>query len=80
MLLFVAIDPESKGGHFSVLLQSSNCLLQENKKVRVLPRPQAKSSPSLSSSNSSSRPSITRDRNGFKDTNRFRISWKVSDI
>ena len=69
MLLFVAIDPEGKGGHFSVLLQSSNCLLLENKNVRVLPRPQAKYSPSSSSSSSSSnsRVSITPDRNGFKE-------------
>ena len=69
MLLFVAIDPEGKGGHFNVLFQSSNCLLQENKKVRVLPRPQDKSSPSSTSSSSSSnsRVSITLDRNGFKE-------------
>ena len=60
--LFVPIEPEGKDGHLNVLFQSSNCLLQENKKVRVLPRPQAKSSPS-----SSSRVSITRDRNGFKE-------------
>ena len=50
MLLFVAIEPEGKDGHFNVLFQSSNCLLYENKKVRVLPRSQAKSSPSSSSS------------------------------
>ena len=64
MLLFVAIEPEGKDGHLNVLFQSPNCLLQENKKVSVLPRPQAKSSPS---SSSSSRVSITPDRNGFKE-------------
>ena len=69
MLLFVAIEPEGKDGHFNVSFQSSNCLLYENKKVRVLPRSQAKSSPSSSSSSSSnsSRASTTRDRNGFKE-------------
>ena len=38
---------EGKDGHLNVLFQSSNCLLQENKKkTRVLPRPQTNSSPS----------------------------------
>ena len=64
MLLFVAIEPEGKDGH---LFHSSNSLLYKIKKVRVLPRPQAKSSRSSTSSSSSSRVSITPDRNGFKE-------------
>ena len=70
MLLFVAIKPEGKDGHFNALFQSSNCLLKENKKVRVLPRSQANSSPPSSSSSSSSSSSpviITPDRDGFKE-------------
>ena len=64
MLLFVPFEPEGKDGHFNVLFQSSNCLLQENIQARVFPRPQANSSPSSSSSSSSSssRVSITPDR------------------
>ena len=67
--LFVPIEPEGKGGHLNVLFQSSNCLLQENKKSSCF-----NSSPgqifsvvSSSSLSSSSRVSIIRDRNGFKE-------------
>ena len=60
-------------GHLNVLFQSSNCLLQENKKARVLPRPQANSSPSSSSSSNSSRASTTRDRNGFKERKLYQL-------
>ena len=70
VLLFVAIEPEGKDGHFNVLFQSSNCL---PKKIRVLPRSQAKSSSSSSSSSSSRIGMVLKSANY---TNRFRISWK----
>ena len=68
MLLFVAIEPEGKDGHFIPVFKLF--ALREQKKVRVLPRPQAKSSPSSTSSSSSSsnsQVSITPDRNVFKE-------------
>ena len=88
MLLFVAIEPEGKQGHFNVLFHFSNCLLQENKKARVFPHPQANSSPSSSTlSSNSSRASTTRDRNGFKEhklyqsfSNLLEGHLQVSDI
>ena len=63
MLLFAAIEPEGKDGHFSVLFQSSVCLKRTKKFVFYLvPRPNL-----LRRRRPKSRVNMTLDRKGLKE-------------